>query len=518
MTNRTNKNIKILLFLVFFFTLGFFLLQWVAKNYVENFLTQKMPSHFALMYSDLDINMLRGNVVLHNTSFKIKNKDTLQNHTYLKLETLQLNGIGYWDFLFNETLSIKNILLKNPKLNYYPYKQIASKKSETKTNRKGIKTIKFNELNITNGNINIMKQSADSIKLSVSSYQLTVLAGEINLRSGQQTPLNYNSYKLKAENIILGNNDYETFKINRMNANKEVMQIENLQIIPKYNKNELSSHLSKERDYINLNIPKIILNNFDFNFVKNRLGITVTSAEIVAPNLEIYRDKLLPDDLTIKPLYSEFLRNLNFNLAIDLTEIKDGYISYAELVEPNNQAGKLFFNKVDATINHITNHKNAKKTEIKIRSELMGKAPLELNWSFDVNNTSDTFIVSGSINNLPAEILNPFFKSNSNTLVEGTLQQMYFTFYGDTNESQGEMKMKYEDFKFKILRKNGFKINKILTAIGNIFVNDGSKTDAEGFRHGNIQAEREKTKSFFNYLWINIKSGIISTFTGSGKK
>ncbi len=49
---------------------------------------------------------------------------------------------------------------------------------------------------------------------------------------------------------------------------------------------------------------------------------------------------------------------------------------------------------------------------------------------------------------------------------------MYFTFYGDINESKGEMKMKYEDFKFKILRKNSFKINKVLTAIGNIFVND----------------------------------------------
>lgn len=517
MTNKMNKKIKILLFLVFFFTFGFLLLQWLAKNYAEHFLTQKLPSHFELMYSDLDINMLSGSIVLHNTSFKIKNKDTLQNHTYLKLETLQLNGIGYWDLLFNETLSIKNILLKNPKLNYYPYKQTASKISETKTNSKGIKTIIFNELNIINGSINIMKQSEDSIKLSVPYYKLTVLEGKINLRSVGQTPITYKSYKLKAKDIILGNSDYETFKIDSIYTNKEVLLIENLQIMPKYDKIELSAHISKERDYINLNIPKIILRNLDFNFNENRFGIAVTSAEIVEPNLEIYRDKLLPDDLTIKPLYSEFLRNLKFNLAINQTEIKNGYISYAELVDPDKKAGKLFFDKVDATLTHITNLEKAKKTEIKIYSELMGKATLELNWSFDVNDAYDAFKVSGSINNLPAEILNPFFKPNLNALAEGTLQQMYFTFYGDTNKSKGEMKIKYKDFKFKLLRKNSFKINKFLTAIGNIFVNDGSKTNAEGFRYGKIQAEREVTKSFFNYLWLNVKSGIVSTLTGSGE-
>lgn len=81
------------------------------------------------------------------------------------------------------------------------------------------------------------------------------------------------------------------------------------------------------------------------------------------------------------------------------------------------------------------------------------------------------------------------------------------------------MKMKYDDFKFNILRKKSSKVNKFLTAIGNIFIKDGDKnTNPEGFRYGDIEAERDPTKSFFNYLWINVKSGVISTLTGNGEK
>ncbi len=132
---------------------------------------------------------------------------------------------------------------------------------------------------------------------------------------------------------------------------------------------------------------------------------------------------------------------MSFDLNINQLKIKNGYVSYAELVDPNKKAGKLFFDQVDATVYQISNLKNAKKTEIKIESRLMGTAPLTLNWSFDVNNTADTFAVTGSVSNLEAQVLNPFFQSNLNAITEGTLEQMYFNFQGNITASKGEMKI-----------------------------------------------------------------------------
>jgi hypothetical protein len=78
--------------------------------------------------------------------------------------------------------------------------------------------------------------------------------------------------------------------------------------------------------------------------------------------------------------------------------------------------------------------------------------------------------------------------------------------------------MNYENFRFRVLKKDRMGVNKLLTFVGNIFTNDGSRTDKSGYRYGEIYAERDNTKSFFNYLWINVMDGIVSTLTGNGKK
>lgn len=256
-----------------------------------------------------------------------------------------------------------------------------------------------------------MKNQADSINTSIASYDLTALKFKINLETLESVPVVYSSFIFKAKNIVSNNGEFEKFKIDSVNTNKNNILISNLQIIPRYTKKELSKILKKERDYIKLEIPQIALEKLDFNYTKKRLGIIAKSIEITEPNLEIYRDKLVADDLTVKSLYSKALRNLGVNLDINLIKIKNAYISYAELVEADKSAGKLFFKNVNASIYNISNLKDAKKTEIKVNSKFMGVAPLELNWSFDVNNKSDALYVTGSIIDLPASVLNPFFQT-----------------------------------------------------------------------------------------------------------
>lgn len=516
----SKKKIYVIVLVIIFLMLGCFLLQWWAKNQIENLLSKKLPSQISLNYSDLDINILMGNVSLYNSTLHMRGIDLVQNHTLLELKSLHLKGVGYWDLMFNETISINHIQLENPKIKHYPYIRKASKESkkpEIKKEEDGFKFLKFDELTITEGSIHVMKQGRDSVKTSVLSYNLKISDSKIDLNQDRKTPIIYNSYKFEAENILLVNNAFETIGINRLRTSETDWLIEDLKITPKYSKKALSLHLNKERDHITLHIPKLKLKNLNFDLFGERFGVTVEKLNIHEPNFEIYRDKLVTDDLTIKSLYSKSLRELNFDLAINETEINNGYISYAELVAADTHAGKLFFDSINAKINDITNKKDAEKTKITVQSKLMGEAPLELNWNFDVNDASDAFDVSGSIQNLSADGLNSFFKPNLNAIAEGSLQQLYFTFYGNSISSQGEMKMKYDDFKFSILRKDKSKVNKVLTAIGNLFISKDSESNSEKFRFGGITAERDNTKSFFNYLWINVKSGLVSTLIGDGK-
>ena len=119
---------------------------------------------------------------------------------------------------------------------------------------------------------------------------------------------------------------------------------------------------------------------------------------------------------------------------------------------------------------------------------------------------------------MEAETINPFLESQANVRALGRIHEMYFTIHGNDFESTGEMKMKYENFKFSILDEDQLGINKTLSTLVNILTNDGSKTDANGYRYGDIVVERDRTKSFFNYLWLNTKDGLKNTVVGNGKK
>ncbi len=81
------------------------------------------------------------------------------------------------------------------------------------------------------------------------------------------------------------------------------------------------------------------------------------------------------------------------------------------------------------------------------------------------------------------------------------------------------MRLNYDNFKVDILNADGKKKNKVLSALANLFIVKHSNRAEDGFRESNKEGiERDHTKSIFNYIWISIKSGLVSVLTGDGKK
>ena len=269
---------------------------------------------------------------------------------------------------------------------------------------------------------------------------------------------------------------------------------------------------------MNLKIPQVKLLNLDFGFEESRFAITTTSLTFEQPKVELYRDKLVADDMSFKPLYGKLLRELPIIISVDKLDIENGHLVYEEKIDQAQEAGRLFFEDLNAELNGISNRKDAKNIEVIANAKLMGEAKLKLDWSFDVNDKADRFVASGALLNLQASQLNPFLEPNLQARAKGSIQEMYFTINGNSTFSQGEMKMRYQDFKFNILKKDRLKINKVLTSIGSLFVNDGSKDDAAGYRYGKFEVERETNTSFYNYLWMNVRDGMINTLTGKGEK
>jgi len=495
-------------------------LQLRSKRYIENFLSQKLPDHIHLTYGQIHVNLISGSVGLIDVGLNFLDEDSNFRKSGMRLEAINIMGIGYYQALFGNTISVHKIQLLKPRTEYYQGEQLVEKGGISASKSDKERTLSIAQLSIVDGQFRIFGKDPDTLVFSMEHLNLSLE----NLKMDKETiarkiPFAYGEYDLRTGMVYVDLGPYEALTLSGTSIKDKELQLSNLSVRSKYNKTNLSKKLDKEHDYIDLEIPEVVMANIDFGFNTERFFMNATSFVLQHPKMEIYRDKLVQDDYEQKKLYSRMLRELPIDLNISEVKINDGFIAYSELVKSGTVPGEIVFADLGATISNVFNtRESGEKTEIKAMAQLMGEAPIELTWNFDAGKQNDAFFVSGVVTNFKSESINQFLRSNLRTEAEGDVQELYFTVSGDAISASGDMKMKYEDFRFTVLKKDRMGVNKLLTFVGNIFTNDGSKTDKAGYRYGEIYAERDNTKSFFNYLWLNVMDGIVNTLTGDGKK
>ena len=306
-----------------------------------------------------------------------------------------------------------------------------------------------------------------------------------------------------------------------MNVNLEDKKaiFNQIKLKTKYSRTELSQKILKERDHFDLDIKKLTVNNIDFGFDDRALFISSDYVTIDTPDLKIFRDKLVNDDLTIKKLYSQSLRELPFQLTVDSVAIDKASIEYTEKVKEENNGGSIYLDRLDAKIANVSNtYSSPKQTEIDIEGYFMKDTPFKSQWNFDVNSTNDNFIFSMEIGELQAERLNAFTEPNLKVRLNGKTDKIYYTIDGNRNSSTVDLKVKYEDFEVIVLNKKGNKKNWVLSTVANLFVSEGSEDKNDDFREGTVEVERNKTKSVFNFIWLNLSKGLLKSIAGNGEK
>ncbi|MBQ0786442.1 MAG: hypothetical protein KBT69_03015 [Oceanihabitans sp.] len=497
---------------------GLFFLQNKFKAEVILAIDTKLPKNTTLEYTKIHANVFTGTVELDSLSAKAVYTDKNLMAT-LQANTLKVDGFSLWQFIFNKTIAVDNIVFTQPILEYHSYSEKQWEQKDATANSQLDKAITIHNVSVVNGVLKVKDGNADKVTASAHAIHFNLKELQLNAETVQQKiPFSYLEYQLTTKQIFMNMSAYEVLKIDDLRIANEALHLKNIFLETKFSKEALSREIKVERDHVNLHIPEIGINKLDFGFHKDVFFVAADSGKITQPNLSIYRDKRVSDDMRIKNLYSEKLRNLPIDLSIHRLDISNGNVAYAERVDATSQAGELFFKSVNASITNLGNtYKNGEKTKIAVRSNFMGKAPMHLDVSFDVTNKQDAFLASGAFENFHAKIVNSFFEANLNAKAEGKIEQIYFTFSGNNVSAKGDLKMKYEAFQFEILNGRN-KVNTFLTTIGNVFIKDGSKAGKDGFRYGEIAADRNNTKSFFNYLWINVQSGLISALTGKGSK
>jgi hypothetical protein len=103
----------------------------------------------------------------------------------------------------------------------------------------------------------------------------------------------------------------------------------------------------------------------------------------------------------------------------------------------------------------------------------------------------------------------------------GQTDKLHFNFSGTRTHSVGEMWFEYSDLKMEILEVNNWNNSfsrSLLSSLGNRMLRNANPAPNGTFRVGEIKQDRDITRSMFNYWWISLRSGFLSTLGATEEK
>ncbi len=494
-----------------------FIKPWTAKKI--NLAVNENPNlSYSMSYTDYDISLISRTASFKNLTFKPKS-DTLDSGISIietQIEELDISGIGLFD-LFRNKFTANAIHIKNP---HITLKKGRAKTSDSLAKKPFEQLIAIDHLQLSGGTIQLRDSTGINslVYLQNLNFDLNNLAVD-STSLKDKIPFRFENYQIQYDSLYAKINAFYTISTLKTSLDKENLDVKNIHLKPVYSRADFQQKINKETDLFEVKNSQLHLSQIRWTMKKEHIEFSASNLLLDSLAAVVYRNKAVADDTSIKPLFSKKLRDLNFYLALDTINVKHSAIEYIEQIDFNTEASHIKFNAFNAHITDVLSgiaaKEKKKKTKIKVNCLFMGTAPLQVNWNFDVNNTADDFSFSGSIRQLPSANLNTFLRPQINATTSGTLDQVYFSIYGNNHKSKGDFKIKYHDFKVTFLRKNGKEKNKFLSAIGNLFVR---KDTDEVFHEAKIDQERNKEKSFFNFMWISLADGLKKTFLITNSK
>lgn len=379
------------------------------------------------------------------------------------------------------------------------------------TYKKSEKAILFKEIEFHNSSVNyknVYKQSAFSVK---------DLNGKINSfsflgHSKSFLPFYYKNFSISGNSFVLNSGKYYSIHLGRFSATPNKIDVYNFAMKPRYSQSQFIKMIPHEKDYYDLKAESISFQGQ--NIFRNDAKIILLDQVIInKAYADIFRSKIPKDDTRIKPMYSDLLRSIKHPMYIKNVQAKNSTLIYSE-DNPNNQnrRGTISFHSMSLVANNINSGKMKDKptlVPIHVSCIFMNQSPMEVDWGFDTKSLQDNFKISGTIKDLTADRINQFSASH-NIKSTGEINNLIFSFYGDKESMKGSFGITHDNLRISILNKENQEERKFVSDLANIFVRRKSRESKSNVQ---INAVRNKEKSFFNFFWLGIQDGLKKSLT-----
>ena len=492
----------------------------IAVSKIKNQLAA-LPAHIDFKYNDLNVNILSGTFCINQMQTTIRGKVTDSVKAQIACEQIKIKGFSVYNFLVNNTINLDKLSLLTPNVTYYHNASATASSLENFLRKQQLNAFTIDALAIDNGSVAVISTKTDSLMLSADT--LNIKLSDVSSQKLQENPNDiFKTIKGSCKAVTYAMSDFEMIKINALTYNPNAVNASGIALKTKYPKSEYSKYLKTQRDHFNLEVSELVVRNPEYTYNKvSKSFFKSGKIDIIEPYLKIYRNTLLPEDSTPKPLYSKMLRDLETAITLDSVNIVNANVYYSEKSKLNTLPSDIHFSKINATITNLNTIKtiNTAKTNIAIDGFFMDDTPLEIVWDFDINDADDQFVFKSTIGSLQAESLDSFIIPSANTRLEGKINKLFFTTSGGDNYSKTDLKLAYKNLNVIVLKDDGKEKNKFLSKLINLIIPENSQEDSGAYRYGTAEhIQRDKTKSIFNFIWMGLRTALLNAIAGDGEK
>lgn len=506
-----SRWLRVLFVTVALLLAGYAGLHYWIKSQVKQQLSENLPKSWLLDYRSIGLNLFSGSIQLNDINLQIK--DSLAINSFLDIEAKHFGiyDVSYSEFLEENEIYISKCRIVQPRIVFKPYAR--HKDSLQVKASKEKQSLQVTNIALEQGLFVLLPSETDKQGFQVEEFNVNINEFNSNvLESNEMLPFEYDSFNIDLNGISFAISPYERLEISEADVTQDSVHFSKTTLLTTLNRKEYNKQLKKERDHYDLSIPEIL---FDFPGLKkknNQVLVDISKMQIKDPVFKLYRDKLLPDEYSHKSLFNEKFRNLPFILALDSLEISQADILYTEKNEYYNDGGQLKFLKMNVTGSHIGNAYSKKDTtKIVGHGLFMTDAKLDFDWRFQVYDTKDSFDFKAEVNELNAADLNVLTKNNMDIDLKGRIETCSFHIRGNHYSAYQNFKIRYHNLNIKVLNKKKGKESWIGSTLANMLVKKDSYSKGGKFRYSDGRVLRDPSKSFFNYLWLNVKDGLIDT-------
>lgn len=444
----------------------------------------------------------------------------------VEVPELTLSDFDFFKFIEEKKLIASALLINNPTVEllinkkektekFSPYKMgLYPNMKET------FEVLQIKQLTVNNSNIEIKGDNAQ--KLNHVNLKADGLLLDKNTDSSKKMFGCDNIY-LEINNIGNKTKDgFYNYNIGKatINSNGD-FSLTGVSLTPAYPEKEFNQKKKYQEDCYKIN-------NIDCQGSGLNIDTFLETNEVMASNIniqfdkvEIYRNNTYPirENFTMD-LPQKQLRELSQKFDIRKANVSCNNLLYREITPESLQETQVFFTNIQSEITNITNIKsNYTKnpiTHLDIKGKLMGIGEMKVAMDLNMASLKNEFTVNAECGYLPFSELSSITEPGLMlSIKEGYNKKLEVNFEANEDSSSGEIKFAYNDLKITVLSNKEGKIKeeKFISFLANtLAVKADNPSGKKEIVPQKFVVMHDPKRSFINYCWNSILSGIKETF------